>query len=338
MLEIDGSQGEGGGQLLRTSLTLSMLTRQPFRMIRIRARRSRPGLQRQHLAAVEAARQVCGARVEGAERDSQCLAFVPGPARAGRYDLDIGTAGSCTLVLQTILLPLALADSPSVVRLRGGTHNLAAPPFDFLALAWLPLIARMGARISLELLRHGFYPRGGGEILARIEPGRLAPLELPTRGPLRAIRAGAVVADLPRHIAERELGMIAERFSLPQDRCSLRELPRGQGPGNVVTLVIESGQVTEVFTGFGERGVPAEAVAERACAAAERYLASTAAAGRFLADQLLLPFAAAGAGSFTATEITSHFRSNAAIISRFLAVRVATSQTGDAWKVAIEAS
>lgn len=333
MIEIDGAAGEGGGQLLRTSLTLSVLTGQAFRMTRIRARRSRPGLQRQHLAAVDAARRISAARIEGAEVDSQTLLFEPNRVRAGSYEFAIGTAGSSTLVLQTILLPLMLAQSPSSLRVVGGTHNLAAPPYEFLARAYLPLLARMGARVTLELERWGFYPRGGGEILARVEPGRLEPLSLTERGVLRGIRAEATVAALPRHIAERELGVAARQLALSADCLELRELPRDMGPGNVLTITVSHEHVTEVFTGFGERGVPAESVASAACRAARDYLAAEAATGPHLADQLLLPLAIAGGGKFTTTELTSHFASNAGIIARFLPLSVTAEERGSGWLV-----
>jgi len=335
VLKIDGSQGEGGGQLLRTSLTLSILTGRPFRMTGARARRRNPGLQPQHLAAVEAARRVSGARVDGVELDSQVLSFSPGLVWPDRYEFDIGTAGSCTLVLQTVLLPLALAPAPSTVRVTGGTHNVAAPPFEFLAWTWLPLLARMGVRASLELVRRGFYPRGGGEVLARIQPGALAPLAVPRRGRLLATRAEATVAGLPRHIAERELAVVAQGLSLTEECLRLHELPPDQGPGNVITVTVESDHVTEVFAGFGQRGVPAETVAEGVCVDVRRYLDSGAAAGPHLADQLLLPLAVAGGGVFTTSGISSHFRSNAALIAEFLPARVETRQEAGACRVTV---
>ncbi len=333
MIEIDGAAGEGGGQLLRTSLTLSMLTGQAFRMTHIRARRSRPGLQRQHLAAVDAARRISAARIEGAELDSQTLAFEPNGIRAGSYDFAIGTAGSCTLVLQTILLPLVLARSPSSLRIVGGTHNVAAPPYEFLTRAYLPLLTRMGARVTLELERWGFYPRGGGEILARVEPGRLEPLRLLERGAPHGIRAEATVAALPRHIAERELGVAQRQLALPPNCLELRELPPDMGPGNVLTITVGHEHVTEVFTGFGARGVTAESVASAACRAALGYLAAEAATGPHLADQLLLPLAIAGGGTFTTTELTSHFESNAGIIARFIPLSVTAAERGSGWLV-----
>jgi len=333
MIEIDGSEGEGGGQLLRTGLTLSMLTGQSLRIVRIRARRPRPGLQPQHLAAVAAAQRISAAGVEGAHVDSQTLVFRPRRVQPGRYEFEIGTAGSCTLVLQTILLPLVLARSSSCVRIVGGTHNTAAPPYEFLQRAYLPLIGRMGARVALELVRWGFYPRGGGEILLHVQPGELGTLVLIERGKRLDVRAEATVAALPRHIGARELDVVAQRLALSPKCLELRELPRDMGPGNVLTLTVRHEHVTEVFTGFGQRGVPAESVASTTCLAAERYLAAEAATGRFLADQLLLPLALVGSGAFTTTELTSHFESNATIIAKFLSVKIATRSHGGGWFV-----
>ena len=170
MIEIDGSQGEGGGQILRSSLSLAICTQRPFRIANIRANRDKPGLLRQHLTAVKAAAEICGGEVIGAEIGSRELTFKPGALKGGDYSFAIGTAGSSTLVLQTVLPPLLTAAEPSVVRISGGTHNKGSPPFDFLQRAFLPLIARMGARVELELLSYGFYPKGGGVIVATITP------------------------------------------------------------------------------------------------------------------------------------------------------------------------
>ena len=169
-VQLDGAQGEGGGQILRTALTLSMITGQPFRIENIRARRAKPGLLRQHLTAVNAASEICSAEVQGAEPGSSTLRFIPNRIKGGNYLFAIGTAGSCTLVLQTILPALWFADEPSTVVITGGTHNPAAPPADFLIRAWLPLMHRMGVKMTLDLIRHGFYPAGGGEIHATVDP------------------------------------------------------------------------------------------------------------------------------------------------------------------------
>ena len=327
MIIIDGSQGEGGGQILRTSLTLAILTKQPVRIEHIRAKRAKPGLLRQHLTAVQAAVAVSGGEAKGAEIGSRTLTFAPGEIKGGNYHFAIGTAGSCTLVLQTILLPLLQADRKSTVTITGGTHNPSAPPVDFLQRAFLPLLKRMGANIEVELKKYGFYPSGGGEIIAHIAPcPTLQGLELCERGERRQSFAEAYLANLPVHIAERELQTVGELMNWRKEQLFGRGLTRQSGPGNVVTLTLEHEHVTEVFTGFGERGVPAEAVAKTACKEALDYIASQAAVGPHLADQLLLPLALAGSGRFTMPAPTQHFTTNAAVIEKFLAVKVRMEQ------------
>lgn len=327
MLELDGSQGEGGGQILRTALALSMCTGTPLRMERIRARRAKPGLMRQHLTAVQAAARICGAEVKGDRVGSQELLFVPGPIRGGDYSFAIGTAGSCTLVLQTVLPALLRADAPSRLLLRGGTHNPLAPPFHFLERAFLPLLRRMGADITLELKRYGFYPAGGGEIVARVRPAALAPIAIPQRGERLAAYAEACIAALPVHIAQRELEVVKRRMGWSDEQLLLRGLSNDQGPGNALIITLEHEQATEVFTGFGEKGVSAETVAERTIAEARQYLASGAAVGPHLADQLLLPMALAGGGSFTASAVTQHALTNGGVIRKFLPVAIGIEQT-----------
>jgi RNA 3'-terminal phosphate cyclase (ATP) len=318
MLLIDGSEGEGGGQILRSSLALSIHTQQPFRIQNIRANRDKPGLMRQHLTAVKAAAAICAADVEGAELGSRALTFRPGPLRAGDYSFAIGTAGSCTLVLQTVLPALLGANEPSRVRITGGTHNKGAPPFDFLQRAFLPLLARMGAQVDIELTRPGFYPRGGGEIHAAISPVRTwSKLELNQRGDAANAYAEAYVAALPLHVGERELATIGKMLDWRIEQLHLRALSNELGPGNAVTITVPHEEVTEVFTGFGERGVRAEEVAQEAAREARAYLQHTAPVAEHLADQLLLPMALAGEGSFTCTEVTAHLQSNALVVERF---------------------
>ncbi|MBI2214832.1 MAG: RNA 3'-terminal phosphate cyclase [Acidobacteria bacterium] len=329
MIRIDGSAGEGGGQILRTSLALSLLTGRPFRIEKIRAGRKKPGLLRQHLTAVDAAMRVGGGTLEGAEAGSTELAFTPGTLRAGEYELAVGTAGSTMLVLQTILVPLLFAKGKSVVRLEGGTHNPAAPPFDFIEKTFLPLLGRMGARVSARLERAGFYPAGGGAATFEIDGGiELAPLDLTVRGSVRSSRARAVVSNLPFAIAEREIQLIRKRTSWSDDALEAHTVPSA-GPGNVVMVEIASENVTELFTAFGERGVSAEAVATHTIAEAERYLASGAAAGVHLTDQLLLPLAAGAGGRFTASGISSHTRTNAAVIETFTGAPIQFHAAGD---------
>lgn len=318
MIEIDGSQGEGGGQILRSSLSLAICTQQPFRITNIRANRDKPGLMRQHLTAVKAAAEICDAAVIGAELGSRELTFRPGKLSPGAYSFAIGTAGSCTLVLQTVLPPLLTVSGPSTVRITGGTHNKGSPPFDFLQRAFLPLIGRMGAKVEIELTTHGFYPRGGGEIRVAITPAaRLSPIEIHQRGERVRAYAEAYVAALPIHIGQRELEVIGQRLNWSPEQLFLRGLANDVGPGNAVTITIEHEHVTQVITGFGERGVRAETVASTAAGEARDYMISSAPVGEHLADQLLLPMVLAGGGSFITTAITEHVRSNAIVLEKF---------------------
>lgn len=333
IIELDGAQGEGGGQILRTALTLSMITGQAFRLERIRAKRAKPGLLRQHLTAVQAAAEICGAQVEGATPGSQSLRFVPGPIRGGDYRFAIGTAGSCTLVLQTVLPALWFADAPATVSVSGGTHNHAAPPADFLMRAWLPLMRRMGVDMEITLMRHGFYPAGGGEVRAEVAPCRPAGLNLSRRGDMLAMHAKAIVAGVPEDVARRELAQLGRRFAdLPGETLVL---PKREGPGNVLLVELEHAELTEVFVGFGERGISAETVANRVAQHVQAYLDSGAAVGSYLADQLLLPMALAGGGQFTSCERSDHLLTNLATIGKFLPVDIQVTQADGGWQISV---
>jgi RNA 3'-terminal phosphate cyclase (ATP) len=322
MIELDGAQGEGGGQILRSALTLAMITGRPFRIRNIRANRARPGLMRQHLVAVQAALQVCGGDATGAALGSQDLAFIPGPVRGGDYAFAIGTAGSCTLVLQTVLPALLKADRPSTLRLAGGTHNPMAPPVQFLQRAWCPRLAEMGARIDIDLERFGFYPAGGGVVLARVEPcAALRPHAWMTRGERRAAYAEAFVAGIPGRVAQRELECVGRAMNWNEDQLLIRGLPADQGPGNALMLTLEYDHATEVFTAFGEKSVTSEQVARQAVQRTRQYLMSRAAFAEHLADQMMLPLALAGGGGFTLDEVSMHARTNAQVIETFLPVR-----------------
>ncbi|MGR8981467.1 MAG: RNA 3'-terminal phosphate cyclase [Gammaproteobacteria bacterium] len=328
IIELDGSQGEGGGQILRTALTLSMCTGYPIHLTNIRAKRKVPGLMQQHLTAVQAAAAISGAEAEGATIGSTQLRFTPGTVRGGEYRFSIGTAGSCTLVLQTILPALLTARQDSYITLNGGTHNPMSPPFHFLQRAFLPLLARMGAKVDLKQNRFGFYPRGAGEIILAIAAGNtLAPLHLESRGILINSYAESFFAGLPTHIPERELAVVKKQLGWVDEQLFMRCIDRNQGPGNALLITLQFEQVTEVFTGFGQKGVAAEAVATGAVNQARHYMASAAAADSFLADQLLLPLALAGGGSFVATDWSLHAETNADIIRRFLAIDIQTDKT-----------
>ncbi len=328
VLTIDGSFGEGGGQILRSSLTLSLVTGRPFRIERIRAGRAQPGLQRQHLAAVRAAAAVSGATVVGAELGSLELQFTPGPVRGGRYTFQVGTAGSATLVLQTVLPALALAAEPSELILEGGTHNPAAPPFDFLEKAYLPLLERMGPRVRALLERPGFYPVGGGRFRVEVDPcTALAPLELTERGEVRGYAVRILLARLPRHIAEREQRTIAEKSGWPAYVFTIDERPDSLGPGNAVVIEVRSEHVTEVFVEFGRRGLPAEKVALLAWKQVRRYVEADVPVGAHLADQLLLPLGIGahfrtGGGRFRTVRPTEHTQTHIHVLKQFLDVDV----------------
>ncbi|ATQ78751.1 RNA 3'-phosphate cyclase [Massilia violaceinigra] len=323
MIELDGAVGEGGGQILRSALTLSMITGQAFCIKNIRAGRKKPGLLRQHLVAVQAATQISGATVTGAELGSQTLVFAPKAIKGGDYQFAIGSAGSCTLVLQTVMLALLHADGPSTVRISGGTHNPMAPPAQFLQRAYIPLLRKMGADIDIELLRSGFYPAGGGCIVATIAPcPQLQQLTLMERGERVEGYAEGIVAGLPASIALRELECVGLGMNWTGDQLRMRGLPGEQGPGNALLITLEYEHATEVFCAFGEKMVRAETVAKDAMHEARRYIASQAAVGEHLADQLMLPMALAGGGSFTADVLSQHAITNAEIIGRFLPVAI----------------
>lgn len=328
MLTIDGAMGEGGGQILRSSLTLALCLGRPFRIINIRSARQRPGLRRQHLAAVAAAAAIANARVSGATLGARQLSFVPGRIRSGFYRFSIGTAGSTTLVLQTVLPALMAGDGPSELLVQGGTHNPLAPPYDFLALAFLPLLHRLGAAISIRLERPGFYPAGGGLIRVRIEPlaGSLHPLSLLERGAVQEIRSDALVANLPGHIAERELGVIQRELGLDAACLHAKDVHIEKGCGNLVTVMVRSEQVTEIFSGFGKRGLRAEIVAGRLADKVRRYLAAGVPVGEYLADQLLLPLALAGGGAFRTLRPTRHTTTNIQVLQKFLDIPVVCEQ------------
>jgi len=338
MILIDGSAGEGGGQILRTALALALVTGQPFRMERIRAGRQKPGLLRQHLTAVEAAKAVGRAEVTGAILGARMLEFRPRQVSPGNYHFAVGTAGSATLVLQTVLPPLLIASGPSTVTLEGGTHNPWAPPFDFLARSLVPLMHRMGPAVELALSRPGFFPAGGGLFQARIEPvERLSALHLTARGAIRRRLARAWLSKLPVAIAERELAVVREELGWPAEECDVQVVPHPRGPGNALILEIEADHVTGVFTGFGERGRPAEAVAREATRSARIWLQAEVPVDEHLADQLLLPMALAGGGSFRTVAPSSHATTNAAILDRFLPVTVRFDQENEvAWHVQIQ--
>ncbi|KFE67211.1 RNA 3'-terminal phosphate cyclase [Hyalangium minutum] len=322
MVRIDGSKGEGGGQVLRTSLALSLVTGTPFQMVNIRAGRQKPGLLRQHLTAVKAATEVGAAEVTGAELGSRELTFKPRTLAPGNYFFSVGTAGSATLVLQTVLPALMVASGPSTLRLEGGTHNPLAPPFDFLQKSYLPLVGRMGPKVEAVLERHGFFPAGGGKFQVKVEPAPLKPLTLLERGRVVRRQATALIAMIPFDVAKRELATVEQALKWKPNELRTEELKRTQGPGNVLTLEVESEHVTEVVTAFGERGVRAEEVAGNAAAEVKRYLDAEVPVGEHLCDQLLLLLALAKGGTFRTLPLDGHAVTQLDTFAHFLDVKV----------------
>lgn len=314
--------------MVRSAVALSMVTEVPVRIENIRARRKKPGLRPQHMTAIAAAREVCQAQVTGASEGSRRLVFEPGDVRPGSYTFDIGTAGSTTLVAQTVLPALYMASGPAQLVIRGGTHNPLAPPFDFFARTYNPCLRQMGICVEARLLRRGFYPAGGGEIQLDIVPSTAsAPLELVDRGERLDYSAVAIVANLPEHIAQRELTQLASRGGWSQQQLKAEIDNEARGPGNVVLVFIESDSVCETFAAFGRRGVPAERVADEVFREAKEYVRSKAAVGQYLADQLLLPMALCGGGKFTTVPVSSHTTTHIGLIKQFLSVEIEIEQT-----------
>lgn len=335
MISINGAMGEGGGQILRSSLALSTCLSVPFRITNIRAARKRPGLQPQHLAAVKAAASISKAKVSGAERGSQELVFEPAKVIGGAHHFTIGTAGSTMLVLQTVLPALILADSASSLVLEGGTHNPYAPPFNFLQHVFLPLLNKMGPTVTATLERTGFAPKGGGRVHVKVQPSsELHALEIPERGNILEQYAEVIIANLPEHIAMRELAVIEKELAYDKSQLRHRYEHECYGPGNVVSVEIKSDHITENFTAFGQRGITAESVADNVVNKARRYLKAGVPVGGYLADQLLLPLALAGKGMFVTLKPSSHLLTNINVLTSFLKVHVQLDEIGDdVWKV-----
>jgi len=334
IITIDGSQGEGGGQILRSTVGLAAVVGRAVRIEKIRAGRSKPGLMRQHLTAMNAAAQICNGTLVGATLGSKDVTFEPQQVCAGKYQFSIGTAGSATLVLQTILPALLTADGSSEVILEGGTHNQWAPPFDFLQRAYLPIINRMGPRVEATLERHGFYPAGGGRFVVKITPSEsLKGFDLLERGDTVAKVGRVLISNLPYSIAEREADKIVRKLSFLKKDVTIEPV-ESAGPGNIVFAELQSQHVTEVATGFGRVGASAEHIAEEVVKQIRRYLKSSAPVGEYLADQILLPLGLSAAqpsssggqrgGSFRTLPLSRHSLTHIDILQTMLPVRIET--------------
>lgn len=333
LIDIDGAFGEGGGQIVRTSLGLALLTGAPVEIRNVRAGRGKPGLLRQHLCALKAATEIGEAEVKGAKLGSGFVRFTPKSIKPGQYSFDVGSAGSATLVLQTVLPALLSADAPSELTIIGGTDNPYAPPIDFLKTAFAPLLARMGGGLKLDVERRGYYPRGGGRFVATITPGELKPITL-TDPVEHRVSAIAYITGLKKNIATRELSVLREALSLTRDQLRVVELDPTWGPGNTLSVSLEAPGVTEVVTGFGEKRVRAETVAERVVEEARAILDAKVPVGEHLADQLLLLCALAGGGSFLTLPPSLHTRTQATVLKRFLPIEVELNEVdASRWRV-----
>lgn len=348
IITIDGSLGEGGGQILRSAVGLAAVVGKAVRIEKIRAGRSKPGLMRQHLTAMKAAAQICNGTLTGAELRSTAVTFEPQQVVPGNYQFSIGTAGSATLVLQTILPALLTASGPSEIVLEGGTHNQWAPPFEFLARAWLPIIHRMGPKVEATLERHGFYPAGGGRMVVTITPSEsLKGFDLLERGNTISKSAKILISNLPLSIAEREADKIVRKLSFLRKDVTIEPV-ESAGPGNIVIAEIESQHVTEVATGFGRVGASAEHVAEEVVKQIRRYLKSSAPVGENLADQIILPLGLSAAqssatgiqrgGSFRTMPLSRHSITHIEILRTMLPVHIEAQTEGDDCLVTVHPS
>ncbi|GDY11787.1 RNA 3'-terminal phosphate cyclase [Planctomycetota bacterium] len=336
MLIIDGSQGEGGGQILRTALALSAITGTTVKIENIRARRPKPGLQRQHLVAVQAAARVCNGQLEGDALNSREITLTPQSPVSGDWHFDIGSAGSTSLVLQTVLPILLHAPGPSTVHLAGGTHNSLAPPLEFLTDSFFPVLYCIGISVTAELQRHGFYPAGGGAMSASIQPWQArVPLDLMERGKSIGRHAQVLISHLPAHVASREAQAVKHALHWSHAEVDETEV-KAAGPGNCLIAKLRFAQVAAVFTAFGELRKSAEKVAQECVSQVTGYLDHDAPVCEHLADQLLLPLALGAGGRFRTGKPSDHTITNATIIGLFLGDRIVLADNGDrTWTVTV---
>ncbi|MGA1979403.1 MAG: RNA 3'-terminal phosphate cyclase [Sedimentisphaerales bacterium] len=334
-VSIDGSTGEGGGQILRTSLALSCITGKSLHIENIRAARRNPGLAKQHLSCVHAACQICNGKCQGAVQHSKVLDFHPGPVQSGDFYFDIGSAGSASLVIQTVLPALFLAGKPSTVTVTGGTHNPLAPPVDFLSETFLPAIATAGFHANCKLVKYGFFPAGGGKITFNIQPRQknihktinfCEPADKPQ------ISARIYTAKLPENIAQKQHELLLQS-KLGFEDIEHIEVTDSDGPGNCVMIRLCSSDRVTVFTAFGMRGKPSHKVISEVVDLAKDFLASGAAVDRFLADQLLIYMAISKAGCCTTNELTTHLTTNMEIIKKFLDVNFCVDKQNENYRV-----
>ena len=315
MLEIDGSIGEGGGQILRTSLSLSIITGQPIRIVNIRGKRKSPGLKKQHLTALLGAQEISDAKVSGAFLGSQQIEFYPQTITSGDYNFDTQSAGSTALIFQTLYPALIFAKGESSLTIHGGTHNLKAPPFEFITNSFLPLLSQMGIEISYNLERYGYYPKGGGKVTIEIIPLQNPhTLKLTQLSEIKELTAEIVTIRKSKLIADSQENEILK--ILPQ--CTVQKIfPPSVGPANSISIHVVRENHTQTFTAFGKRNRD-DAIIAKVCAQKVKiFIESNILVDTFLADQLLLPLLLTGGGEFISSKPSLHTTTNMHIIKLF---------------------
>lgn len=334
MIEINGSEGEGGGQIVRSSLALAAVTGQDLKLTHIRGGRKKPGLLRQHLAGVRAITQIAGAETTGDELGSSELVFRPGKLSGGDYRFEVGSAGSAVLVAQTILPALMFADEPSTVTIGGGTHASWAPPFDFFQRCYLPQLARMNAKVDTTIESHGFYPAGGGRMTMTVSPSKsLCGLSIEDRSGTMRPKVTALVSRVSASVGKRECDVIARKSGWGSKACEVVEVEEAGGPGNVVMIELGFDNITELMIGFGKVGVKAEHVARSVLREARSYLAKDAPVGQHLADQLMLPMGIAASqgptSEFRTGVLSLHSRTHIELLKRFWEISIEVCEMDD---------
>jgi RNA 3'-terminal phosphate cyclase (ATP) len=336
MIYIDGSFGEGGGQILRSALSLSMITGVPFTIDNIRAKRKNPGLQRQHLSCINAAEKISNAIVEGAELGSAKVIFNPDKINSGNYNFAIGTAGSSSLILQTILPALFNQKSASNIILEGGTHNNFAPPYDFIEKSFIKILNKLGFNIKTNIESYGFYPVGGGKFHVDIQiASKINKLNLLERGKLLSKKAVAMSANIPEIVNKKEIDLLKQKLNWNNDDITEIKV-NSPGHGNAVIIIVEFENITEVFTGFGAKNITSLQVVNEAVTHYEAYKVCNAPVGTYLADQLLLPLALNNGGEYLATDISLHTKTNIEIIKKFLDVKIEINEINKCFHISIK--
>lgn len=338
MIDVDGSYGEGGGQILRTSVALSAVSGVPVRISRIRAGRPNPGIMAQHLTSVEAIARLCDARVEGLKLGSTTIEFVPGPVIGGDLALDVGTAGSTTLILQSCMIAATVAKSNITLTLKGGTDVRWSPPFDYIRMVHLPMAERFGARCDLELVSRGFYPEGGGELRAELWPSpTLKAVTLETPGELQEVVGMVFAQNLPEHVVTRMKHAALKRLVGCEKVKIESDTRTGAATGAGIVLVGECGSTVLGASALGERGVRAETLGERCASDLLETLRSGATVDEHMLDQII-PYMglAEGSSQVLADEVSGHARTNMWIVEKFTGRSFEVRERGNLFEVCVD--